>query len=436
MFNRHLKLDLSKLANDLEQLQQAMERVEVQCPTMKLDKECRIITVSDALCNLLGLAREHLVGKYVFELVSIAELDRSTLKNLAAGLYPHDVLPLQCQYQLANGACKRLNIRWFQLRTDNERRTILGYVFSEGLDLQSLDALELSSALTKSTAIIQFSLDGRVLAANQNFLHAMGYSLPEIEGKHHRMFCTPEDITSPNYAEFWNQLNRGEFVAGRFRRIDKKGKTVWLEATYNPVVNGNGKLYKVAKFASVVTTQVEKENEVKHAAEVAYEVSQVTDVSAENGTAVVVEAVMAMKKIAEQMQSVTQSMDALDAQSVLISAIVETISGIAEQTNLLALNAAIEAARAGEQGRGFSVVADEIRKLAARTSSATQEIVRVVDQNQALAKHAAITIEQSRDQASKGLELAEQAGVAIMNIQQGARQVVQAISRVALDLRR
>lgn len=435
MFNRHLKLDLSKLANDLEQLQQAMERVEVQCPTMKLDKECRIITVSDTLCNLLGLAREHLLGKYVFELVSIAELDKSTLKKLAAGLYAQDVPPLQCQYPLANGACKKLNIRWFQLRTDNERPTILGYVFSEDLDLQSLDALELSSALTKSTAIIQFSLDGRVLGANQNFLNAMGYSLREIEGKHHRTFCTPEDIASPSYAEFWNQLNRGDFVAGRFRRIDKKGKTVWLEATYNPVVNGNGQLYKVAKFASVVTAQVEKENEVKHAAEVAYEVSQITDVSAESGTAVVVEAVMAMKRIAEQMQSVTQSMDALGAQSVLISAIVETISGIAEQTNLLALNAAIEAARAGEQGRGFSVVADEIRKLAARTSSATQEIVKVVDQNQALAKHAAITTEQSRDQASKGLELAEQAGAAIMNIQQGARQVVQAISRVAMDLR-
>nr|WP_285404324.1 methyl-accepting chemotaxis protein [Pseudomonas sp. MEJ086] len=274
-----------------------------------------------------------------------------------------------------------------------------------------------------------------MLSANQNFLNSMGYAFNEIEGKHHRMFCTPEDIASPHYTEFWNQLNRGDFVAGRFRRIDKKGKTVWLEATYNPIVNGKGQLYKVAKFASVVTDQVEKENEVKHAAEVAYEVSQRTDVSAENGTAVVGEAVVAMKKIAEQMQSVTQSMDALGSQSVLISAIVETISGIAEQTNLLALNAAIEAARAGEQGRGFSVVADEIRKLAARTSSATQEIVNVVDQNQELAKRAAVNIQQSRDQAGKGLELAEQAGVAITNIQQGARQVVEAVSRVALDLR-
>lgn len=435
MFNRHLKHDLTKLANDLEQLQQAMELLEVQCPTIKLDGECRVISVSDALCGLMGLAREQLLGKGIFDLLCIGELDKTKLKGLAAGPYPQDVLPLQCNYHGASRAGTKLNIRWFHSRTDNGKRTILGYVFSDGLDIESLDGLELSAALTKSTAVIQFSLDGRILSANQNFLNSMGYAFNEIEGKHHRMFCTPEDIASPHYTEFWNQLNRGDFVAGRFRRIDKKGKTVWLEATYNPIVNGKGQLYKVAKFASVVTDQVEKENEVKHAAEVAYEVSQRTDVSAENGTAVVGEAVVAMKKIAEQMQSVTQSMDALGSQSVLISAIVETISGIAEQTNLLALNAAIEAARAGEQGRGFSVVADEIRKLAARTSSATQEIVNVVDQNQELAKRAAVNIQQSRDQAGKGLELAEQAGVAITNIQQGARQVVEAVSRVALDLR-
>ncbi|UCJ18951.1 PAS domain-containing protein [Pseudomonas sp. MM211] len=435
MFNRNLKHDLTKLANNLERLQQATELLEMECPTIKLDSECRIIAVSDALCDLMKLPRERMLGNGIFELVSIGELGITKLKGFAAGLYPQDVLPLPCQYEGASSACTKLNIRWFHSRTDNGKRTILGYVFSDCLDLQSLDGLELSSALTKSTAVIQFSLDGRVLAANQNFLNSMGYSFHEIEGKHHRMFCTPEDTNSPNYTEFWSLLNRGEFIAGRFQRIDKKGKTVWLEATYNPIVNGKGQFYKVAKFASVVTEQVEKENEVKHAAEVAYEVSQRTDVSAENGTAVVGEAVVAMKKIAEQMQSVIQSMDALGSQSVLISAIVETISGIAEQTNLLALNAAIEAARAGEQGRGFSVVADEIRKLAARTSSATQEIVKVVDQNQELAKRAAVHIEQSHNQASKGLELAEQAGIAIMDIQQGARKVVEAVSRVALDLR-
>lgn len=248
------------------------------------------------------------------------------------------------------------------------------------------------------------------------------------------MFCCAEDAASPQYSAFWKTLNNGEYVADRFKRIDSRGREVWLEATYNPVYDTEGNLCKVVKFASVVTDQVARETEVREAAAVAYDVSLQTDVSAERGAAVVQETVQTMQQIAGQMQSATHRIEALDKQSLLISSIVQTIGGIASQTNLLALNAAIEAARAGEQGRGFAVVADEVRQLAGRTSAATEEIVSVVVQNQALASEAAKEMFSSREQAEQGLALASQAGAVIVEIQNGAKQVVGAVGRFANEL--
>ena len=126
---------------------------------------------------------------------------------------------------------------------------------------------------------------------------------------------------------------------------------------------------------------------------------------------------------------------ALGKQSQLISTIMQTIRGIADQTNLLALNAAIEAARAGEQGRGFAVVADEVRQLAGRTSQATEEIVEVVQKNQSLAQNAVDSMASSSEQAEQGLSLASEAGAVIVEIQDGAQQVVQAIGQFANQLK-
>ena len=191
----------------------------------------------------------------------------------------------------------------------------------------------------------------------------------------------------------------------------------------------------MVKFASVVTDQVAREEEVRQAASIAYDVSLQTDASAERGAEVVTHTVATMQHIADEMESATQGIEALGEQSHQISAIVQTISGIAAQTNLLALNAAIEAARAGEHGRGFAVVADEVRQLAGRTSTATDEIISVVQRNQSLVDVAVREMTASREQAAKGLALANQAGQVIVEIQEGAKQVVNAVGRFASELR-
>ncbi|WP_321903276.1 methyl-accepting chemotaxis protein [Paraburkholderia tropica] len=122
-------------------------------------------------------------------------------------------------------------------------------------------------AIDKAQAVIEFDTQGIVLQANQNFLDTLGYRLEEIQGKHHRMFCDELYACSAEYTEFWAKLNRGEFDAGRYKRIGKGGRVVWIQATYNPIFDVNGRLYKVIKFANDVSAQVELEESVKHRAE-------------------------------------------------------------------------------------------------------------------------------------------------------------------------
>ncbi|WP_409078103.1 methyl-accepting chemotaxis protein [Pseudomonas sp. SZMC_28357] len=179
---------------------------------------------------------------------------------------------------------------------------------------------------------------------------------------------------------------------------------------------------------------MQQEQAVAEAATIAYGTSQQTDNSAQRGTAVVTQAVDVMRDLSQHMQTAGDGIEALNEQSLVIGTIVKTISGIAEQTNLLALNAAIEAARAGEQGRGFAVVADEVRQLASRTSQATAEIVGVVQQNQDMARNAVALITDGKRQAEQGLALAAEAGTVIVEIQDGAKKVVDAVGRFAHQL--
>jgi len=111
------------------------------------------------------------------------------------------------------------------------------------------------NAISKSQAVIEFNMDGTIITANQNFLSTMGYSLEEIQGQHHRMFAEPGYGNSREYDEFWQDLNRGNFASGEYKRVGKFGKEVWIQATYNPIMDQNGKPFKVVKFASDITAQ-------------------------------------------------------------------------------------------------------------------------------------------------------------------------------------
>jgi methyl-accepting chemotaxis protein len=123
------------------------------------------------------------------------------------------------------------------------------------------------AAIGKAQAVIEFGLDGKVQTANENFLNTMGYTLPEVMGRHHSVFVDPAQVGAPEYRAFWEKLGRGEYDAGQYKRIAKGGREVWLQASYNPIFDLNGKPYKVVKYATDVTAQVHGAEALRKAVE-------------------------------------------------------------------------------------------------------------------------------------------------------------------------
>ena len=436
MFNSRLKKELQDQQAELAIYRQMHVAMDKQMVSVTLDASYRITEVNTNFFSALGYGADELKGRAMDEIVPAYVKQLSCYRNLRSAIDRGDSVIDNYRFLRKDGRLVWVRATWFPIMADGKLLQIrcFGSDITEAVEKAAENAAFIQ-ALLHSTAVIEFDLGGHVLMANDQFQRGMSYTLAQIRGKHHSMFCDPQEAASSQYKDFWATLNRGEFVAGRFKRVDANGRPVWLEASYNPVHDAQGKLYKVVKFATVVTDQVEREAEVSEAASIAFDISQQTDLSAQRGAAVVQDTVQTMRKISVEMQSASEGIEALGKQSLLISSIVQTIGGIAQQTNLLALNAAIEAARAGEQGRGFAVVADEVRQLAGRTSTATEEIVSVVQQNQNLVDAAVRGMANSRGQAEQGLGLANDAGSVIVEIQEGARQVVAAVSRFANQLK-
>ncbi|MDV9042431.1 methyl-accepting chemotaxis protein [Stenotrophomonas sp. RAC2] len=131
--------------------------------------------------------------------------------------------------------------------------------------LQAADSAGQLAAIGKSQAVIEFSMDGRILSANENFLAVTGYSLDEVRGQHHSLFVEPGHRSSDEYRRFWEKLGRGEYDAGQYRRLGKGGREVWIQASYNPILDLNGKPFKVVKYATDITAQVHENQAMQRA---------------------------------------------------------------------------------------------------------------------------------------------------------------------------
>ena len=244
--------------------------------------------------------------------------------------------------------------------------------------LQSANDRGQIEAINRVQAVIEFSLDGTILNANENFLRTVGYGLDEIVGRHHRMFVHAAEQEKPEYSAFWKALGAGEFYTGEFRRVRKNGDEIWLRASYNPIFSPDGKPFKIVKFATDVTARVAARQQLgDQVGTVAGAVQQLSQSITEISSTMLRSQETALHTV-DRVAAAGEATHKLYSAAQAMGRVIDLINNIAGQINLLALNATIESARAGEAGRGFAVVANEVKMLAGQARQATEEIDREI----------------------------------------------------------
>lgn len=379
--NRKSNVNIEEFTAHLHELEDDLIAIKNNTGFICFNPKGEVLEVNDIFLSVMGYTKEAVLSQHHRIFCSPEFIHSTEYQHFWQELSSGHAFSGIFERRKRNGESIFLSANYFPVKNKENKVVKVIKIASDvtHTELALRAKNDVFEALDKSLAIIEFTPTGEIVTANSNFLKTVDYPLQSLVGKHHRIFCEP-DFYKQN-PDFWQRLSRGEHFSGRFQRKNSRGETLWLEATYNPILDEKGQVYKVIKFSSDISERV---NTALKAVDMAAATSEETSQITTNAVNVLNDAIETSHHIADEVKKASEIGAQLNLQSKNINDIVTTIRSIADQTNLLALNAAIEAARAGDSGRGFSVVAEEVRKLAAETARATAEIATVVSNNTAL----------------------------------------------------
>jgi methyl-accepting chemotaxis protein len=245
------------IPGDLLAIYQALDRVQA---IIEFDLDGTVVSANENFLHIFGYEADEIIGKHhrMFCDPGFVESDAyaKLWEKLARGEYHAE------EFKRLGKGGKEIWLRAsYNPVFDENGKPVRVVKFATDVTESKLQIAEYEGkirAIDRALAVIEFELDGTVITANENFLRILGYSLDEVVGKHHRIFCEPDYAESHEYASFWQKLGRGEYIADEFKRLNKDGAEIWLQASYNPIFDMEGRPLKVVKFASDITVDVQK----------------------------------------------------------------------------------------------------------------------------------------------------------------------------------
>ncbi|MBZ5760867.1 methyl-accepting chemotaxis protein [Rhizobium sp. VS19-DR104.2] len=384
------------LTSDAQHILNAISRSQA---VIEFDLTGKILKANENFCNALGYQQSEIVGKHHSMFCDPDYSASQEYRNFWASLGRGDYASAVFRRIGKNGRNVWIRASYNPVQKSGKPYKVVKFASDiTAAYTKSVEDAGKLDALSQSQAIIEFTPTGEILVANENFCNALGYSLSEIVGKHHSMFCDPAYSRSEEYANFWRRLAGGEFVANEFVRLGKGCREIWIQAAYNPILDANGKVFKVVKFATDVTSRMS-----------------------------------AIAKLGESMKALAQgdltqtidtpfvpSMEQLrrDFNDALgkLSAAMETIGG----------NASAIAAGSREIGTAADDLSKRTEQQAAsieETAAALEEITTAVNDSSKRADEAGRLVAQTRQGAEQSGNVVRNAVAAMGQIEQSSREI-------------